>query len=225
MVNETYHPRYEPIHGYNACEHPFYTTWASMKVRCRNQNDPSFENYGARGITYCDRWKHFANFAHDMWPRASDDLTLERIDNEKGYEPGNCVWANRTTQCLNRRKFKNNTTGLRGVIATKDGRFNARHDRYGVRYNLGRFDTIEEAGAARDLFSRLMDEGDPSAFDMIERRARCDSSVGIRGISAHHKAGYLVRRTVGGKRLYLGYAVDLPKAVKILEEGMKLHAA
>ena len=78
---ETYHPRGELVHGFRVRDHPFYLIWAAMKDRCNNPNCDGYENYGARGISYCERWKHFANFAEDMWPRTADHLTLERRNN------------------------------------------------------------------------------------------------------------------------------------------------
>lgn len=215
-MNETYHPRGELVHGYAPREHPFYVVWADMKSRCRDENAPSFENYGARGITYCARWAHFANFAEDMWPRTADHLTLERRDNSKGYSPENCYWADRTTQCLNRRKFKTNVTGETGVVKV-GSRFNARFDYTGERFNLGRFDTVEEATAFRHNFISRFMAGDISSIEMTERRVRCDSSVGIKGITRTQKGAFIVRVTVKGERRYVGHFLNLSDAAAALE--------
>ena len=210
-MGETYHPRGELIHGYAPRDHPFYDAWADMKARCNNENDPSYVNYGGRGIAYCERWAHFVNFAEDMWPRNAAHLTLERRDNDKGYSPENCYWADRTRQCLNRRQFKNNTTGASGIVRVGE-RFNARFDYKGERFNLGRFATLDEAAAFReDFISRFM-AGDLSAVEMTQRRARSDSSVGIKGISVTAKGGFIVRVTVGGERKYIGHYTDLESA-------------
>lgn len=213
---ETYHPRGELVHGYAPRQHPFYAIWVDMKRRCRSEADPSYQNYGARGITYCEDWKHFAIFAADMWPRTADHLTLERRENDKGYSPDNCYWADRTTQCLNRRTFKNNTTGARGVVKV-GSRFQAKFDYKGERFNLGRFDSVEEASRARDEFIERFLSADLTSIGMTDRRARVDSILGIKGITVTKKGGFIVRVTVAGERKYIGHYVDLDQAKAALE--------
>ncbi len=80
-----------------------YYSWLNMLTRCYNPNSRDYPRYGGRGIAVCERWRRsFAAFAADMGPRP-DGYTLERKDNTKGYEPGNCVWATRQAQSRNRR--------------------------------------------------------------------------------------------------------------------------
>lgn len=77
-----------------------------MKARCTNPRNPSFKDYGGRGISVCERWKmSFTDFASDMGARPPSHL-LDRKDNDWNYEPTNCRWATYTESVLNRRKTK-----------------------------------------------------------------------------------------------------------------------
>jgi hypothetical protein len=76
--------------------------WSDMRGRCSNSNHRQYRDYGGRGVTVCDRWQTFSNFAEDMGDRP-DGLSLDRVDNSKGYGPENCQWATRQEQNSNRR--------------------------------------------------------------------------------------------------------------------------
>lgn len=80
-----------------------YAVWAGMLNRCRSSASKQFSDYGGRGISVCDRWSDFANFLADMGRRPSSNHTIERQNNDRGYEPGNCVWATKVEQARNKR--------------------------------------------------------------------------------------------------------------------------
>jgi hypothetical protein len=93
-------------------DHPLYSTWCNIKARCYNTNHPQYKDYGGRGIFVCDRWKNnFELFLFDVGERPFIGATLDRFDNNKGYEPDNVRWANRVTQRRNSRNVSEVTIG------------------------------------------------------------------------------------------------------------------
>ena len=104
---------FKPIHGQKKT--PLYRVWCAMKERCNNPHNKRYERYGGRGITVCDEWaESFESFR--TWANANGyekGLTIDRIDNEKGYGPDNCRWATRAQQ--NRNYSRNHFLTYNGV--------------------------------------------------------------------------------------------------------------
>lgn len=89
-------------HG--CCGTPLYRSWYHMKSRCSNPNDKNYDIYGGRGITVCDEWRNSFETFRD-WAFANgyaDNLTIDRIDNDKGYSPENCRWISIAEQQRNK---------------------------------------------------------------------------------------------------------------------------
>lgn len=125
---------------------PTYNSYNSMIQRCNDKNwgTPYFGT-----VTVCDRWmgrQGFINFLEDMGVRPDIHHTLDRIDNDKGYEPSNCRWATKHEQAVNRKMFKNNTTGHIGVYWDKScNKWISQIRVHGKMKTLGRFLDINDA--------------------------------------------------------------------------------
>lgn len=96
-------------HSYSAT----YSTWNCMKMRCSNPRNSRWVHYGGRGILVCERWQSYENFLADMGERPSPRHSLDRIDNNGSYEPGNCRWATPSEQGFNRRTKAQVTADLK----------------------------------------------------------------------------------------------------------------
>lgn len=131
-------------------EDTIYHVWRSMKARCSNPNNQAYDNYGARGITYDSRWESFTEFYNDMGD-IPENCTLERVDVNGNYCKENCVWADQTQQCFNRRKFKNKTSKYFGVSYRSDcGKWRATLKKYGEKLLDKTFETEYQAARAYD---------------------------------------------------------------------------
>ena len=97
---------------------PLYARWRAMIERTRNSNSDEFRNYGGRGISVCERWSSFENFASDMGPTFRPELTLDRLDVDGNYEPDNCRWATQRDQQRNKRTNHVVTWRGRSLVVT-----------------------------------------------------------------------------------------------------------
>lgn len=93
-------------HGGRGKRTPTYNSWRAMIYRCTYDRHPFYPSYGGRGITVCPQWRTFTNFLADMGTRPAG-MTLERLDVDGNYEPGNVQWADAYTQRWNRRDMLN----------------------------------------------------------------------------------------------------------------------
>lgn len=120
-------------------KHPLYLTWAEMIARCERKSHKRFADYGGRGIKVCPQWRaNFAAFLADMGERPQG-MTLDRENNDGDYEPGNCRWVSYAEQNLNKRSYRNSSTGVSGIEwdGRSGGRYRVSIRRNGVRTHLG----------------------------------------------------------------------------------------
>jgi hypothetical protein len=103
-----------------------YIAWSHILQRCENKKNKAYKNYGARGISVCERWHKFENFLADMGLKPSSKHSLDRINNDGNYEPWNCRWATRVEQNRNTRR----TIKINGISLAELAGNN------GLKYNL-----------------------------------------------------------------------------------------
>lgn len=123
LITETF-----TTHGLS--KHPLYATWQNMRRRCSDSKLASDKaNYIDRNITVCERWHDVTKFIEDMYPTYETGLLLDRIDNNKGYEPGNCRWVNWEIQSTNKRHIELIThDGRTQSLAAWCREYNIRHE-------------------------------------------------------------------------------------------------
>lgn len=161
-----------PCHGTATVKHgqyktPEYKVWQAMIARCNDQNNPQYRDYGGRGIIVCQEWRDsFGEFIACIGKRPSDKHTIERLDNDLGYIPGNVVWATRHAQYRNRRSsvfVVLNGAVMIQVDAARAGRCNnettfGRHRRESLLVSGCAIQDVDEHGYCLPPYSRYRKE-------------------------------------------------------------------
>ena len=120
-----------------------YNVWVGIKQRCLNPKNDSYENYGGRGITIPEKWMDFQGFYEDMG-EAPKGRSIERVNNDESYSKENCIWADRSTQNINK-NYVNKTTGIRNIsYSEKMKAYEVGFSRNKKRYRKT-FKTLEDA--------------------------------------------------------------------------------
>lgn len=137
---------------------PEYKNWRSIKQRCANHNRDHADRYIGRGIDICREWKNdFWSFYNHVGKKPDNSYTIDRIDNDKGYEIGNVRWATKREQASNTsRKNKNGHVGIEYRYSKLKGdRWKAKIYYNHTYINLGTYDNIDEAIMAREIAEKI----------------------------------------------------------------------
>ena len=128
--------------NHGMCGTRIYHIWGGMIRRCTNPNSREYFRYGGRGIKVCTRWRDFRNFYKDMKAGYSDNLTIDRINNNEGYYKANCRWSTWLLQRLNKRKKENCASKYIGVTwYEQTKKWQARLGINKKQYRLGYYST------------------------------------------------------------------------------------
>ena len=133
-----------------------YRCWTDIKTRCDKDSAKVYKGYGARGISYCEKWKTCEGLWEDMEEGYSDGLTINRRDNDGNYCKENCKWDTKTYQGHQRRKRRGTLCAAIGVSPSTTGGVNANIRFEPHSLHLGAYKTEEEAAEAYDLASEWL---------------------------------------------------------------------
>ncbi len=152
-----------------------YNSWTAMKQRCYYEKSNNYHNYGGRGITVCDRWiNSFDNFISDMGLKPSNSYSLDRIDNNGNYEPGNCRWATKQQQMSGRStSHVIEYNGIKDTIQHWAKKFGINRSTLLARLNMGW--SVEESllrkvgksGNRRNVWKHITDKKDHNSYCLM----------------------------------------------------------
>ena len=152
-------------------QNKFYKTWHTMIRRCTNPNFIKYKDYGGRGITVCEDWMDVINFVTWCEQTYIEGMTLDRIDNDKGYSPDNCRWTTREIQNTNQRVKSTNTSGFAGVsFGPLKNRWVANIGVNGKRIRIGSFKDKMDAVQARDNY--IIENGLPHKLSGLTKNEK-----------------------------------------------------
>ncbi len=147
-----------------------YHIFINMYQRITNIKNPSYKNYGGRGITICKEWEDYAVF--ESWAHKNgytDDLTIDRIDNDLEYSPSNCRWVTRKIQRINQRVAKNTKNCQPGVHPYKD-QWTVLIGINNTQKYLGKFNSFEEASIVYEKAKKERDEQYFKEFEQSKKQ-------------------------------------------------------
>lgn len=141
------------VDSFKNSESSLYKRWMAIKYRCYNPNSVDYPRYGGRGITLCKEWHDFSVFL--QWAIKSGynkKLTIDRRNNDKGYNPKNCRWVSNSTQCANQNKREKTKFKHIGVRQIQSKNWQAVLNYKSTRINIGIFGSEIEAIIARNEY-------------------------------------------------------------------------
>lgn len=152
-------------------KHPLYAVWKSMRKRCYHSNLKEYTRYGGRGISICDEWHYNFKSFYD-WSLShgySNDLQIDRRDNDGDYEPANCRWVSHSANQQNKPKTKRNTSGYKGVFKHMTGKWGVMIMADKKSYFLGCFSDVVEAAITYDDAAKRL-HGEYACLNFTENK-------------------------------------------------------